>query len=567
MYLNYYQMLQEPFKITPDPRFLYLSPSHKEALASIIYGIERKKGIILITGEVGTGKTTIVRTFLERIKDKKIRPVYIFNSNISFLELLKTIFQELEIERRNDDPYEMVGLLHQALIEFYKDGYTIVLVIDEAQNMPIDTLENMRMLTNLETSQEKLLQIVLIGQPEIQSKLNLEELRQLNQRISIRSIIKPLSKKESYAYILHRISQASLNTKKIFTNGAMRKIVNQSQGIPRVINILCDNALIAGFGFQKNPVPASIAKQICADYSCVQGSGWKLQGWKWAAASILVLLLTVSVLNKNALLEQFKSLQFANTSVTGNAIADPDLDRQETRIEPDSRDQSSGMNRSASIDDPQEIENNAASNPSTAVASGEVETGRIYSGNVDSYFEWNKPLIHESEMADFLLVPTFEGLKQNLFGAEQPKAVESTEPANSKERQGQSETESIDRPAVTQDNVSQPNDAGEPANRRAIVTERLPGVKVEESIESVQFPIVRVIKEGDTLINLCREVYGFSSEECLRRVLEVNPSIQNTNLIMVGETIVFPSVENRAVNRAVDGMAEKESKLTSNIKS
>jgi len=166
MYLAFYGLKKQPFHLTPDPEFLYLSPSHKEALAAIIYGIEERKGFVAITGAVGVGKTTILRSYLESAERKRLKIIYIFNAKLTFEELLKTIYRELNLPLEGNDVVEMVNRLYEVLIKEYEEGNTVVLVVDEAQNMPVGTLESMRMISNLETSKDKLIQIVLVGQPE-----------------------------------------------------------------------------------------------------------------------------------------------------------------------------------------------------------------------------------------------------------------------------------------------------------------------------------------------------------------------------------------------------------------
>jgi general secretion pathway protein A len=266
MYLNYYGFKKEPFQITPDPEFLFLSPSHKEAMASIIYGIEEKKGFVAIFGGVGVGKTTILRAYLERVNKDQAKLIYIFNANLTFKSLLTTIYQDLGITVSADDIFLMVNRLHEALVEEYKNKHSVVLIIDEAQNMPIETLENLRMLSNLETSTDKLIQIVLIGQPEFEDNLNRYELRQLRQRIAIRATILPLTREESARYIEHRLSKVMIKNEPVFTKGAIKEIAAYSEGIPRVINIICDNAFITGYGYQKKPVTAKIVREISADF-------------------------------------------------------------------------------------------------------------------------------------------------------------------------------------------------------------------------------------------------------------------------------------------------------------
>ncbi len=282
MYLSFYQLKKEPFHITPDPEFLYLSPSHKQALGSVIYGIEQRKGFIAITGEVGVGKTTILRSYLDRAERERLKIIYVFNSNVSFGGLVKTIHRELgSTPSEANNVYEMVNQLHAILIEEYRQDRNVALIIDEAQNMPIATLENLRMLSNLETSKDKLIQILLVGQPEFDHKLELHELRQLKQRIAIRCKILPLTLEESRNYIGHRLSKASRKKKtKVFSRSALSLIVKHSKGIPRILNVLCDNSLITGFGYQKKVVSASIVKEIMADFAGQSPGPWKrLKSW------------------------------------------------------------------------------------------------------------------------------------------------------------------------------------------------------------------------------------------------------------------------------------------------
>ena len=234
MYLDFYHLNREPFRITPDPEFLYLSPSHKEALASIAYGVEQRKGIIAVTGEVGTGKTTILRSYLDKADPERLKAVYVFNPNVSFPALLQTIFRELGIPSGSGEASGMVDRFHRYLIEEYKKDNTVVLFIDEAQNMPVETLENLRMLSNLESSADKLLQIVLCGQPELEQLLGRNELRQLKSRIAVRADISPLSRKESLEYIRHRLSMSSRKESDIFTRAALERIVRKAKGNPEV---------------------------------------------------------------------------------------------------------------------------------------------------------------------------------------------------------------------------------------------------------------------------------------------------------------------------------------------
>jgi general secretion pathway protein A len=266
-----------------------MSPGHKEALGCIIYGIEQRKGFIAISGEIGVGKTTILRAYLEGIGVQGLRKpekiIYIFNANLSFPALLKTICEELEITPRSTEVHDVVTRIQEALIEIYKKGETVVLVIDEAQNMPVETLENLRMLSNLETNRDKLIQIVLVGQPEFEAMLARYELRQLNQRIAMRTRIKPLTAKDSIQYIYHRLSKVTDNPSEVFTRSAVRLIARHGRGAPRILNILADNSLIAGFGYQKKPVTKKIVKEVVRDYFGTQQRG--RLGWAFGLGAAL----------------------------------------------------------------------------------------------------------------------------------------------------------------------------------------------------------------------------------------------------------------------------------------
>jgi len=328
MYQDFYRLKKEPFHITPDPEFLFLSPSHKQALGSIIYGVKNRKGFVVITGEVGVGKTTILRSYLEGVMKQKTKVIYIFNTNISFKNLLKTIYKELGLDPKTGDIVEMLNDLYEILMEEYKQGNTVLLIVDEAQNMPVETLENLRMLSNLETSKDKLLQIVLVGQYEFEEILNLFELRQLRQRIVIHSTIVPFTRQESLDYIKHRLDKAALNGSPVFTRGALKKIVKEAKGIPRVLNILCDNALITGFGYKKRPVNAKIVDEVITDF---MGEAREPSLLKWvipsAALVLFIILLLFFISNKSLILSGAEKVFSRLKGVSISKVENPDLSR------------------------------------------------------------------------------------------------------------------------------------------------------------------------------------------------------------------------------------------------
>ncbi len=328
MYQDFYQLRKQPFHITPDPEFLFLSPSHKQALGSIVYGVKNRKGFIVITGEVGVGKTTILRSYLEGVAKQKTKVIYIFNTKISFRNLLRTIYKELGIDPKTSDTVEMLDNLYQILMEEYRQGNTVLLIADEAQNMPVETLENLRMLSNLETSNDKLLQIVLIGQYEFEEILNLHELRQLKQRVVLRSKILPLTEKESADYIKHRLEKAALNGTHVFTRGAMKRIVKKAKGIPRVLNILCDNALITGFGYKARPVSTKIVDEVITDFN---GGEKEHSLLKWAippaALLLIIILLLFYASNKSLILARADNILSRIKGVSVSNVEDPALSR------------------------------------------------------------------------------------------------------------------------------------------------------------------------------------------------------------------------------------------------
>jgi general secretion pathway protein A len=305
MYLNFYGLAREPFHVTPDPAYFYLSPSHREAYASVVCGIERRKGFVLITGEVGTGKTTTLRTALRRLADSGLRPIYLYNPVLSFDELLVMLLNEAGVEAR-PSTVARLNQLHWLLLRAYQLGRTIALVVDEAQNMPVETLEQLRMLSNLETSCDKLIQIVLVGQPELEEKLALRELRQLNQRVALRAVVRPFTRAESAEYVNHRIGVAGGDTPTVFTRRALATLVRAAQGNPRTLNILCDTALMNGFGAALRPVSARIAR------ATIESAEDRAGGSRWYRAMVELVRGGVSTINRRSAIHATK-LNLART--------------------------------------------------------------------------------------------------------------------------------------------------------------------------------------------------------------------------------------------------------------
>src|SRR5215470_7471883 len=246
MYNEFYGFREAPFNITPDPRFLFFSDKHREAFNHILFGIRERKGFIQITGEVGAGKTTICRAILSEL-GPGCKTALILNPMVTSTQLMRTILTELGLESRTRDRTAYLEILNRFLLEEAAAGNDVVLLIDEAQDLEPELLEQVRLLSNLETDQRKLLQIVLIGQPELREKLNERGLRQLRQRITVRYHLAPLNRFETARYIGHRLRVAGANGRPSFTRWAVRRVHHYARGVPRLINAVCDKALLYGY--------------------------------------------------------------------------------------------------------------------------------------------------------------------------------------------------------------------------------------------------------------------------------------------------------------------------------
>jgi len=268
MYKGFFGLKENPFNVSPDPRYLFVTAQIEETLSGLMYGIQTRKGIVTLTGEVGTGKTTLVNRVLDWLHERATRTAFLFNSRMNSTQLFDFVLAEFEIECESRSKSLQLMKLNQWLLERFRAGETAVLIIDEAQNLTFPVLEEIRMLTNLETSTEKLLQIVLSGQPELEEKLNLPQLRQLRQRIMLRCKTSPLTKEQTHAYILERlkIAGAVANGQPIFSPVAIETIHLYSLGIPRVVNLLCEHALINAYVEQQRPIQAKIIEDVAREF-------------------------------------------------------------------------------------------------------------------------------------------------------------------------------------------------------------------------------------------------------------------------------------------------------------
>ncbi len=265
MYEQFYKLKEKPFNNNPDPRFFYPSPKHDEALNRLLYAIRERKGFVVITGEIGSGKTTVCRALLNKL-DQTSEVCMITNTHLNAKELIIAILEDLDVPYKSGTKVKLLSQLNDYLIQKMQEDKNIILIIDEAQNLTPSVLEEIRMLSNLETDTEKLIQIILMGQPQLREKLRLKELEQLKQRIAVYYHLYPLTKEETFGYVNHRLGVASANgASPIFRPEALEIVYKFSQGIPRLINYACDNALLSGFVYEKPQIDQDLMIEVASE--------------------------------------------------------------------------------------------------------------------------------------------------------------------------------------------------------------------------------------------------------------------------------------------------------------
>src|SRR5438876_570111 len=265
MYKEFFGLRANPFNVNPDPRYLFLTRHTEEALACLTYGIQSRKGFVLLTGEVGTGKTTLINKLMEWLRLQQVATAFIFNSRMDVPQLLDFMMADFGIPCDTKSKSQLLQRLYNWLLDRYRAGETAVLIIDEAQNLSDEVLEEIRMLTNLETFTEKLLQIVLVGQPELEQRLKQPQLRQLRQRLTLRAKTHPLTLDETKAYVQQRLRIAGSNGQQIFDPEALVMIHRYASGIPRVINLICEHCLVSAFVDQQELVSPNVVNAVARD--------------------------------------------------------------------------------------------------------------------------------------------------------------------------------------------------------------------------------------------------------------------------------------------------------------
>ncbi len=265
MYKAYFGLSENPFNLSPDPEFLYRSPQHEEALASLIYGVRSRKGFIVLSGEVGTGKTTMLECLRDYLDTQRIDFAFIFNSRLTPEQFFEMMAYDFDLQCDRKSKTSVLFALNALLIQQAERGRTCVLIVDEAHNLDWDVLEEIRLLGNLENRGGKLLQIILAGQPELDRKLDAPNLRQLKQRVVLRCSLNPLTPEESTGYIETRLARSGMPNQKVFPPELLEEIYRRSRGIPRVINLLCDNLLVTSFAMEQRSATMEMLDEVCID--------------------------------------------------------------------------------------------------------------------------------------------------------------------------------------------------------------------------------------------------------------------------------------------------------------
>lgn len=285
MYCEFYGMRERPFNVTADPKFLYLNARYREALASLHYGVTQRKGFVTLIGEAGTGKTTLLKKLLNDL-DPNTRTVFVFNTNVTFDEILEYIFGEFDLPVHNGKRLYMLQRLNAFLLDELREGRNVALLIDEAQDLDYSVMEDLRLLSNLETSKEKILQIVLAGQPELGQKLTNPSLRQLRQRVAVNCRLMPLTREELSEYIQSRLSSAGCSDPQLFSRDAEERVYQISGGIPRIVNVVCDNALVIGYAMGKKRIGAELVDEAAADLIATEGAPEVMAATRAGAADL-----------------------------------------------------------------------------------------------------------------------------------------------------------------------------------------------------------------------------------------------------------------------------------------
>jgi general secretion pathway protein A len=478
-YGDFYGFRTAPFHVTPDASLLFPTATHQAALGAIEYGIKAGKGFVVVTGQVGVGKTTVLRSCLDSLDSSRTRLIYLYNPDLTTIELYNTLLEELDPElAASVKPSDTLRALLRALLETHQAGTEVILAVDEAQNMPDQTLESLRILSNLETTHTKLLQILLVGQPELDAKLRKHSLRQLRQRIAVRARIRPLTFRESRRYIQHRALRAGRRSARdLFTRPALWYLASAARGIPRTINICCDNALINGYGHAAQRINLRIAREVCGSL------GYRAPLWRVPAITAALLLACCGVLLAGAWLPGLPGAGLARLATL--------VQRHELRIVAPVAAAANAVTTAISN----------ASEPTPAPAPPPARPP-----------------------------PPAASTAPNMASASSDAAPASADGG------------SPNMASASAGRVSAPADTGTAVAAHAASHDAAGATSAADAVRPVASPQRRhwLVSRGDSVFKACVRTYGYCDKTMLRAVLADNPQLAASAVVYPGDVLVLP---------------------------
>ena len=531
MYLSFYRLHNAPFNLTPDPAFLYWTPAHQEAYAALVYGVDAQKGFVALIGEVGCGKTTVLRNYLDQADPERVKAIYLINPEQEFSGVLRTMLGELGISVPDGDTERSVEALHQYLLESHKQDRRVVLIVDEAQRMPAETMERLRVLSNLETAKAKLLQIVLCGQSELETLLAREDLRQIRERIAVRAHIGPLTPAESRSYLRHRIECAGGHIEQLFSRSAIKEIVRCTKGNPRLLNVLCDNTLIAGFANRERPVKRRTVQ------TAVESIGqYPVHGLRKHLVPVMALLsvvlggMAIGFLAKGHIAlpgEQARvvdSARVIHPPVVPEAPPPPTTETEKTM---ESIPASNAVVDSPTVSMPPatqaETPDQTPTQPVAVIPENEKSTTA------------SKPEMASNEKT---VVPPEKGVITNESSIPELTVVPETPMAIA--RASVSGTE--------MNEVKQPESSALPVtvSTQPVQPDQKPEGTAAAANDSDLNHVWITVAPGDNIGKLVARINGRAHKSLIRRALAINPEVADANLIRPGQRVAIPILTNRS---------------------
>ncbi|RZB33527.1 MAG: general secretion pathway protein A [Desulfobacteraceae bacterium Eth-SRB2] len=517
MYCNHYKFSEKPFDVTPDPRFLYLTPDHQETLASLIYGIRERRGFITIIGEVGTGKTTLLNAAMDRL-DHTTKVAFIFNTDVTFEQMLNMALYEWGLVNSQESLSKVIAIrrLNDFAIDQLAGGGNVVLIVDEAQNLDNTVMENLRLLSNLETRRHKLVQIVLSGQPELETQLDRNELRQLAQRINLRRSVYPLNENHTYKYLAHRLKIAKHLGSSPFTLKARKMIWEYSGGIPRKINMLCDNAFLIGYGLKQKKITADMVQEAARDLKWSRFSDTQASSNMPPAETTGFTVVETRPFPRKLALVACTFLVGCLIFAGGFFLSHSKF--WFTRL--------TGFTGSIKGADPQTVQPDPKKSQTQLPISDAVEQAHIV------------PDIMSKSGPEQAVAP--EPPAEEMITAAPPKTIQpDPDPQHSQGVSSQVPVPPVQfDQSITQElpakTAHSEVHAQDPDKTDPVKSDRIVSVKKQKKTRLI------VVKEGDTLNRIIVQKYGTYDDVILNKVQRQNPKIIDPDLILAGQVIKLP---------------------------